>query len=254
LENIRVLRFHSTKLLEPMVPRFTPSQLTRVDLDRCYFDTNISNQVQHLPALIFLKIQESRIDGALHQYFMLPELRELHLHNIIFAEIEDGTKSIIMRHFSDDISSCIPKVTTMYLTSLELGKGLTNFLRGCPLLQHLVIEDCITDKFIGPFSECITSRDPSFTNLKKLRVQNSWPAYLRMTWEVFMQRCASARPDVHLSCGNFRRGMRTRGPCLYRRKLSEDSEYGERNEFHDQYSGLSDDSNHPDIGEYYSLY
>jgi hypothetical protein len=173
-------------------------QLTQLELVRCHFEANASTSAMIFLALNTLKIYNTRIDGAFHDHFILPVLKELYLHDVMFVNTGNGRRTPISKTFSGFSFHSIPELTSLHLVKLNLGEELTNTLQGYPLLQELIVEDCIDNKFMSSFMGCLERYVNSFPNLQRFHFRGNWPRNLNMSYEEFTRWHENRRPHINV--------------------------------------------------------
>ncbi|PVG01739.1 hypothetical protein CPB86DRAFT_870821 [Serendipita vermifera] len=254
LSNAKEIRFESSDEQTAVIPGSLPSQLTRLELVGCHFDLDAtsSRQTQAFSALTTLRIHNTWLEGALNQHFVLPELRELHLCDVIFFLV-DGYR--VPQPIPEDIFFGVPQLEYLVLSYLDLGEGLMDSLKDCRLLQQLTIKHCESDEFIDSFTSWIMADDNIFSNLRLLHTQNCWPDDTDTTYEDFVEFCSIYRSLLHITSGPTYHYMQ-KGPqvSLQWAKTPSEGDEEESVRYEDDYYYDDDDDDDFEPNYYSSVY
>jgi hypothetical protein len=212
--NAQTLAFEGTPTLA-MLPIPVPSQLHSMRISRtCFRVLNIStHRPQCFSALTSLEIVEVRIEGNLRQHLILPNLKNLKLHDIKFIEVQEKCEDPEYRVMIQDLFLDIPTLQSLSLYRVEVGEGLVTSLQKSPLLQHLRLECCLAEEFIVSFAERLGTNRTSFAALQSFHVFDSWPESSNVPYEEFVQYCTVERPNLQVS-GDASWVAEKRGPLV----------------------------------------
>ncbi|PVG01781.1 hypothetical protein CPB86DRAFT_781150, partial [Serendipita vermifera] len=177
-----------------------PSHLTTLSLEGLSMQGCIS-----LPNLTSLRLFYINLGTKpLHDYLRFPRLKELHLVRI-YARAPDENSRVAGLFSSPSVTAVLDEALFKDTSSLEylsLGEmsipfGFAQTLGSCLSLRALELEDCSIPQFIPPFIKSLV--DVAYLpHLKALRMRDSWPHYLGMSYRSFIKECEIKRPAMDI--------------------------------------------------------
>jgi hypothetical protein len=208
LSNASTLEFRSTGLPLDLLSTPIPSQLTTLKLDLVVFEPkSLPNGQRHfLPSLTSLTLLSVAFVGPMRHYFHCPNL--IHLHYHIKAEyytrynfVEDGNnpyQELTLKTFDEAFFQETPSLQSIFLGGTALDKALALTFMSCPALYSLKTKLSDIEEFVHSFLEKL--QDPNYLpSLRILRIDDSWPMQLDMSFAKFVAECSSRRPQIEIN-------------------------------------------------------
>jgi hypothetical protein len=188
-----------------------PVQLTKLFLGSVKFPQipPSGNPPQYLPELRVLELQGVVFDGRVRDYLRCPKLVELSYRCSEGKFVDDTTerkqhhyRDLVQDLFDESFFRGVPNLEYLFLHGLTLDAVLADFLKSCPLLHTMIVEDCQMKEFILSFASYIGDEKP-FPSLKVLRIDDSWPMKFNTLYQEFHEYCRIKRSQLWIT-GNER--------------------------------------------------
>jgi hypothetical protein len=182
-----------------------PNQLTELSLALVIFrhDSLPSGQCHSLPCLTSLSLEEVIFIGSVSKFFHCPKLEKLRYVASTEGMQDSTTLESYKSHYMAPIEELLdeaffretPSLSSIFLQATALGGDLKASLGSCPVLHSLEILDCRLKKFPRLFLKNLQDMK-YFPSLKRLCIDDSWPAKPDMSYDEFAARCRSERPEI----------------------------------------------------------
>ncbi|PVG01768.1 hypothetical protein CPB86DRAFT_57820 [Serendipita vermifera] len=185
-----------------------PSQLTSLTLGLVSLTVDaLPSRVPHsLPVLTKLELEDVNFDGPVRKYLRCPKVKQLIYRATaddipLDSDSEEGKNhygDLARQLFDAHFFKSVPHLETVSLDGLKLDGDLVTILQSCNHLQSLMIEDCQISEFLTPLTESFGKKE-SFPSVVEVRIDDSWPIEVEMTFDEFTSRCRVQRPATWIS-------------------------------------------------------